>query len=130
MLSSDYKLAFVVVLKKGADALTQSFWDALVSLTTARIESTRTGRALISTSSNGKVVAYAMPATASNLTEVAIAELCGELMRYYRQAKADLILAGTAAVPATPTDGEIYEELLGYLEPVYEVGNDYTGLRE
>jgi hypothetical protein len=123
-LTSDFKLAFVVILKKEADNKSQSFWDALVTITSARVQSVRGGRALISTSSNGKVVAYAMPATSGAITEDTITELCGELMRRYREAEARLIAEGTDS----PADGDIYEEMEAYLVPITEYTMDFSNL--
>src|SRR5690348_8363520 len=106
-VSTDYKRLFVQALKWDSEDQSIEFFAALKSAARARYSETSAGRLLIGTSGNNKSVTFAIPQGAE-LTPTIIAELIGELLRNYDEAKAALVAAGTA----TPTDAEIYAELL------------------
>lgn len=118
-------LLFVQCLKWDAEDQSVSFFDSLKTACRARLAENQSGRVLIGSMGNGKQVTYALPQGASDLTPSAIASLCGELLRRYNEAKADLIAGGNA----TPTDEQIYDELVGRIQPITQSFCDFSEVR-
>lgn len=128
--TTDFKRLFVQGLKWDAeDQSTEespvTFYAALKAASRARLTDNKTGRVLIGSAGNGRTVTFALPMNGQGLTPTDIAELCGEMLRRYDEAKADLVAAGTA----DPTDDEIYAELLAKLVPITESTIDMQGMR-
>ena len=128
--TTDFKRLFVQGLKWDADDLTTAgtpttFLAALRTASRARLKENSDGRVLTGSMGNGKTVTFTLPMNGRDLTPTNIAELCGEMLRRYDNAKDDLVAAGSDS----PTDEEIYNELLGKLVPITEATADYSGIR-
>lgn len=128
--TTDFKRLFVQGLKWDSEDLTASgtpttFFQALKAAARARLVMTKDGRVLTGSSGNGRTVTFTLPMGGRDLTPTNIAELCGEILQRYDEAKASLIAAGTAQ----PTDDQVYAELLAMLQPITESTPDFSEIR-
>lgn len=128
--TTDFKRLFIQGLKWDSEDLTTggtptTFYQALKAASRARLIETKDGRVLTGSSGNGKTVTFTLPMNGLSLTPTDIANLCGEILRRYDLAQADLIAAGNA----TPSDDQIYAELLAKMLPLTESYCDFSSVR-
>ena len=97
--------------------------SAIQALAFAGVSSVRAGT-ISATSGNGHSVQFAGAKDASNAEDYAA--LGGEMLDIYDASNAALIASGVA----TPTDAQIYTEMLDRLQTVTSFSGDYTGIRE
>jgi hypothetical protein len=125
VLTTDYKRLFVQGLKWDADQTGATLYNTLEVAARARLTQTSAGRSLIGTSANGHSVTYQLPQAGQGITQTAAAELCGEILRRYDEAKAALIADGTAE----PTDDQIFRQLMSQLIAGYSSTTNFGALR-
>lgn len=94
---------------------------SIYSVADARFKATASGTVLTSTSQNGKSATFTAP---SNLDPVSLAELSGWFLDLLETAKANLAAVGKPA----PTDTELFNEMLGLMQPVYSATSDHSGV--
>ena len=82
------------------------------------------GGSISSVSANGRTTTLAA-ASQFTLAGQDIAELCGEMLDLYDSSRAALVAAGDAS----PTDAEIYAQMLSDLHPAYQYSPDFSNYR-
>lgn len=87
----------------------------------AQLDVSSGGQIVAFTSSNGKTVAFAR----GNVTPDDWVELFSDLLDLYDTANAVLISGGATS----PTDAQIYAEMMRRLKPVRSYHNDFSDLR-
>lgn len=96
--------------------------DTLKAAAQARLEGTQKGKVLIATSGNGHSSTFQIP---SDFTPSDAADLVSEILDRYDESKVKLIADGNA----TPTDEQIFGEIMDKLHAVKSLGNDFSNLR-
>lgn len=92
---------------------------------TASLSASTGSGSVVETSANGHSTKFADPNSASSLVAPAdIADMTSDLLDLYDSANAALIAAGTP----TPSDEEIFEQMLAELQPAYESTPDFSNL--
>jgi len=91
---------------------------ALEALLIARVDENVSGRTIRATAGNGHSVEFEVP---EGLTPVSMVELASELIDLYETARGYL--------GGSPTDAQVYAEMLGLLKPCDEVHSDFTLIR-
>lgn len=94
----------------------------LKELARARLDETQRGRVLVSTSGNGHSSTYEIP---KDLSATDVVGMISQLIDRYEEAKAKLIEDGTAS----PTDTQIFDEMMAKLHPIRSVASDFRDLR-
>lgn len=123
VITTDYKRAWLGKIYRGTNVAT--LLGRLEAESDKRVEATMSGGTLVGTSANGHSAAFARP-TEGGTSFGEMAALCAEMIRRHDEARQALIDAGTAS----PTDAQIYAEMLAQLIAVTDYGSDYTSLRE
>lgn len=124
-VSTKFKRLFVRSLKWSAEDAGDSLWNVLKAAAVAKIESSTSGTVLLGTSSKGHSVTLSIPGSGRGYSPTEITEAIEEIIQSYEAAKAYLIAQGNP----TPSDAQIHDEMLALMQPVTEVGSDYTELR-
>lgn len=122
VITTDYKRAWLGKLYRGTSPGT--LLGRLEAESDARVGATQSGGTITGTSANGHSVQFAGP-DSGGTSFGEMAALCAEMIRRYTEANAALIAAGTA----TPTDAQIYAEMLAQLVACVEFSSDYSALR-
>lgn len=118
-VATTFKRLFVRNLLWSAQEAGSTLFSQLKSAAQARFQSTATGKILIATAANGHSHNWQIP---NYFTPQDAAELIEELITRYEEARAALIAGGTAS----PTDQQIYDELMDQLQPVRSVARDFS----
>lgn len=121
-VSTNFKRLFVRNLLWTAQADSTTLLAILKTLADARIEATQKGKVIISTAGNGHTTSFQIP---SDFSPSDAADLIGELVDRYYEARDKLIADGTAS----PTDTQIHDEMLAKLRPIRTLARDYFNLR-
>lgn len=122
---TDYKRLFLRSLKWDAEDSSLSLLDTLKIAARARISETSKGKVLVGTAANGKSASFAIPAGSINNADLVC--LCGEMVD--RHEEAIRLLAARTVPIASPTQTQIFDEMLALLQPAYSVCSDYSFLR-
>lgn len=121
VISTDYKRLFLRGLKWDSGENGQTLLANLKTAARARLTATSAGNFLIGSLANGHSAQYALPMNGRGLSQQDLSELCEQTLILYDSAKLNL--------GGTPTDDQIFAEMLGLLAPVKSSTNDYTQLR-
>lgn len=124
-VSTSYKRTLLRILNKSRTDKGLPLADVLLSALTSKYELTSTGAVLVGTSSLGSSVTYQIPSTGVNYGPFQIVEAIEELLTLRDQSASDLVLQG---IP-TPTDDQIFADMLTKLVAVDEVRSDFLNLR-
>lgn len=124
-ISAELKRLFIRGLKWDSEESGATLAATLKAAARAKLKSTQTGLVLVSVSSRGHSTEYQLPQGGAGFTPTNLAELCEEMLNTYDRAKADIIASGTAS----PTDDQIFSEMIRWIEPVTEVYSDFSMLR-
>jgi hypothetical protein len=108
-------------LKWSAESGSTSLEAVLKSAAQSRLSQTESGKVLVGTAANGHSVTYALPSNGNSLTPASAAEMISYLLDLYDAAK--------AALGGTPTDTQIFNEMMARLVPAREVHHDHLSLR-
>ena len=79
---------------------------------------------VLSASANGRSTTLASP-SAYSISSQDIAELCGDMLDRYDSARAALVTAGDSS----PTDAEIYAQMLAELHAAFQSTPDFSNSR-
>ena len=120
-ITTNWKRLFLRGVKWDAASGSVTLINQLKTVAQARLTDTAKGRALVSTSGNGRTVTFQIPANGAGVTALEIVDLIEELHRLYESA--------VSYLGGSPTDDQIFAEMLRLLEPVVEVENDFSNLR-
>lgn len=120
-VSTEFKRLFLRGIKWDADEAALTLFAGLKAAARARLTNTKTGKVLIGSTGNGHSVEYALPMAGRDVTPRDAAELCEEMLSLFDTAKTNL--------GGTPTDDQVFAEMLGLLAPVTETYADFTLLR-
>jgi hypothetical protein len=83
------------------------------------------GGAVTQVAANGHSISYSSPGSSSNVyAPQDLAEMSALMLDRYDQAIIDLVASG---IPS-PTDAQIYAQMLGDLQPAYEATPDFSNL--
>jgi hypothetical protein len=127
-VSTLYKRAFLRKLYNSSAETGESLQDVLQAASDGSIQSTpagvpTSGKVLTGSAANGHSYSWSVD---PKMDPVTVTELVEELFERYESAKAKLIECGNA----TPTDAQIYAEMVDKLNAVDSVANDFTDLRQ
>ena len=122
VITTDYKRAWLGKLYRATNVAT--LLGRLEAESDARITATQSGGTITGTSANGHSVSFAGP-DSGGTSFGEMAAFCAEMIRRHDEAKAALIAAGTAS----PTDAQIYAEMLAQLIACDSFTSDYSALR-
>jgi len=120
VVSTRYMRLTLRGLKWAADDGATTLAAVLKSAAQARLTQTESGKFLVGTAANGHTVSYALP-TNGFLGPASAAEMISYLL--------DLYDVSEAALDGTPTDQQIYDEMMLRLVPAREVHHDFAHLR-
>lgn len=120
-IGSRFKRAY---LRRLYRAVTTTLEDKLNAELDTLVAAAERGKVIASTSARGTSVAFSVPGL-GNPRQGEMVELIEELLTLHDDAEADLISGGYA----TPTDAQIYAEMLFRLQPVKSFTNTFTNLR-
>lgn len=120
-IGSRFKRAY---LRRLYRAVTTTLEDKLNAELDALVAAAERGKVIASTSARGTAVAFSVPGMGAP-KQGDMVELIEELLTLHDDAEADLVTAGYA----TPTDAQIYAEMLFWLQPVTSFTNTFTNLR-
>lgn len=120
-ITTNWKRLFLRGAKWDAAAASRTLIAQLQVLAQARLTESGKGRVLVATAGNGRSTTFQLPTNGAGVTPLEVVDLIEELHRLYSTAVSNL--------GGTPTDDQIFAEMLALLEPVVEVRNDYSGLR-
>lgn len=108
-VSTDFKRAIIKTVKDQADAVPQSFISLLASLRAGKVTANWDGYSVQMTAGNGRTTALQLPSGIQrDLSPQGMVELFSRIEDDYADAKQTLVSGGNA----TPTDQEIYNQLL------------------
>lgn len=93
------------------------FFDALNALLLVQVDANFTGKHLIATMGNGHSVQFEI---VEGMTPVSMVELCEEFIELYEASAGHL---------TSPTEAQIFTEMLWQLAPADEVHSDFSMLR-
>jgi hypothetical protein len=119
-VSTEFKRLFLRGIKWDADEGATTLFAQLKAIARARLTDTKAGKVLILSLANGHRVDYALPMSGRDVTPRDVVELCEEMLTLFDTAKTN--------VGSTPTDDQIFAEMLGLLSPITEVYADYSGV--
>ncbi len=120
-IGSRFKRAY---LRRLYRAVTTTLEDKLNAELDTLVAAAERGKVIASTSARGTSVAFSVPGL-GNPRQGEMVELIEELLTLHDDAEADLISGGYA----TPSDAQIYAEMLFRLQPVKSFTNTFTNLR-
>ena len=120
-VSTDFKRLFLRGIKWDADEAGLTLFAGLKAAARAHLKDTKAGKVLIASTGNGHHVEYALPMSGRDVTPRDATELCEEMLSLYDTAKVNL--------GGTPTDDQVFTEMLGLLSVVDGEFADYTLLR-
>lgn len=107
---------------RAAVAASDTLLETLQAAHSALVELSTTGRITTGVSGGGISKSFA---TDRDYSPASLEAMHSELLDLYDTASAALVSGGTAS----PSDAQIYGEMMWRLEPVLEVESDYTSLR-
>lgn len=113
MLKADFKYAWLGVQYRAAVAAQVTLLVKLQALAASAVTALAAGGSIKSFSGNGKSGEYFGPSE-SGISPTQLGELTGEMLRLYADS--------ATALGGTPTDEEIYAEMLSRLDAVVEIG--------
>lgn len=124
MLSADFKYAWLGKVYRATNPAT--FLGRLESEADDAVTALSASGSIKSTSGNNKSVEFFGPGD-TGLSSTELGNLTGEMLRLYSLSRSALVSSGVAS----PTDAEIYAEMLYRLDPVTEIGpSTFVTLRE
>lgn len=118
-VATSYKRLFVRVALKNAQDAGDKLSNVLIAYGVARIQATSTGKILVATSANGHSHNWQIP---SEFNTQDAADLVSEILDRYDEAVAKLIADGTDS----PTDQQIYDEIMDKLQAVRSYASDFS----
>ena len=120
-LSVNWKRLFLRGLKWDAETNSATLDNTLKAAAQAKLLITASGRVLVSTSGNGRTNTFALPQAGQGASQTDIVEVVEEMFGLYTEARTNL--------GGSPTDDQVFAEMMLYLVPVQEVENDFVSLR-
>lgn len=121
--SSDIKRLFLRGIYATATAGEQSLSEVLNSLALGSYKANSAGKFISSSAASNRKVEFIVPPAGRGLTPSEIGEVLSQLLDLYDEAKAALV-----SVPiATPTDAQIFAEMMDRMKPRRLVRADHTG---
>ena len=96
--------------------------ESLNALAFGSFKATSTGRYVTSTSAANRTVTFSIPPAGRGLTSTEVGELLSQLLDLYDQSEDALISAGITS----PTDAQIYTEMMDRLIPRRVVRSDFS----
>jgi hypothetical protein len=120
-VSTEFKRLFLRGVKWDTDEAGTTLFAGLKALARARLKETKAGKVLILSLANGHRVDYALPMNGRDITPRQVTELCEEVLGLFDTARTNL--------GGSPTDDQIFTEMLALCAPVTEQYADYTFLR-
>lgn len=121
-MTTAYKKLTLRGLQWDAEAGSLTLAAVLKSAAQARLSETSSGLVLTGTAGNGHTVSFALPATNGlSLSSESVAEMISDLLDRYD--------AAIAVLGGTPTDAQIFSEMLAQLVPIRSVTDDFSQLR-
>jgi hypothetical protein len=123
--STHYTKAVLRTLYRTAVDRGVSLLEAIDEALKARVEATEDGLVVSSTESDGSRVAFSNPTTGAAPSPKDLVETFSALRDYYDRTYDALVAAGTTS----PTDAEIYLDMISTMAPVRSVAATYGDLR-
>lgn len=120
------KRLFVRVIYTGLAESGLSLSDTLMDLATGSYTETSKGKFITGSSAAGRTVSFQVPPAGRGLTQLEVAEIISELLDLYDETRAALVAYGTAS----PTDAQIYAEMMDRLQQRRVVRSDFSGCGE
>lgn len=121
VVATAYKRLTLRGLKWDAEAASSTLTAVLKSAAQARLTETAKGKVLIATAANGHTTTFALPQNGASLTPQCAAEMISDLLDRYDKA--------VATLGGTPTDAQIFAEMMAMIEPVRETLEDFSLIR-
>jgi hypothetical protein len=121
LVSTAYKKLFLRCVKIDAAQRGKSIADVLTEYAIAQVKQTKYGITLVSSNTNGQLTNL-LPHAGEGLTPVGYAEMISDLLDRYDEGKQALIDGGTAS----PTEQQIYDQVMAFLVPITEVRTDFS----
>lgn len=115
------KRALLRGIKWDADQNDLSLHEALGLALRGQIQEIATGKILTAATANGQSVSFALPASSAGMTPQDITRIVATLMDLYEEA--------LAALPADPTDAQVFTAMMNRLRAVRSVAMEFGGLR-
>jgi hypothetical protein len=122
-VSTDYKRLFLRGLYRSALRAPCTLVAMLNGLVDGSYKSTNGGRTIISTAASGRKVDFETPPAGRGITQLDVAETVSQLMDLYEESHDALVSAGVTS----PTDSQIYDEMLDRLIARRSVRSDFSG---
>lgn len=121
VVTTEFKRLFLRGLKWDAEEQTITLTAALKAAARAQLLQTNQGLSLVATSGNGHSTTFALPVSGRDASPQDIAGMLEDLLTRYD--------AAVEALGGTPSDDQIFTEMMAMLEAVTEVYSDFTHLR-
>jgi hypothetical protein len=118
-VATTFKRLFVRIALKSAQEAGDTLLSVLMASAQSRIDATQSGKVLVASSVNGHSHTWQIP---SDFSPQDAAEMVSEILDRYDEAKAKLVADGTTS----PTDQQIYDELMDKLQPVKSISPDFS----
>ena len=123
--TTDFKRLFLRGHKWHSEDHGLTLADALKAAARAQLIEVKGGKVLTQTAANGATFTFTLPANGQGLSPSAVAETIERLLREYDAASAAIIAAGTS----TPSDDQIFAEMMAMLQPISETFADVSQIR-
>jgi hypothetical protein len=121
VVTTEFKRLFLRGLKWDAEEQTITLAAALKTAARAQLVQTNQGLSLIATSGNGHSTTFSLPVAGRDASPQDIAGMIEDLLTRYGAAE--------AALGGTPSDDQIFTEMMALLVPITESYSDFTLLR-